>query len=530
MASPPLRCAAVRTREHISVPQTESEPLWKRYAYVPLVLVCTLWSYAIYVWRICAPMIRQSPEALGRFSTGAGLLVAYTLMWLIFVWSYVAVLVTSPGCVRDYFAHAPPPESLQEPAPQPFPIYAPEPAPAADPAADNSDGASLDSVRNVQPFSPPDEREQRWSEMEPYMVQDTPATTDLSAATLGVVPASDKSPVQEDHTMSTVPPAPAPPMPQPPTMALQGEPERIPPYPVYEPVSLYCYRCARPRPPRAHHCRQCGTCVLRMDHHCPWVGACVGAQNYNYYYNTVVWGLLICLFQLVSVAALFAFGALSHTSKHWSERIHDWPIDGFLISVLVIALMFVLFTTGLLVLHTYLASCNLTTIEQRSINTMVSRESLFIQRYYSDFGEGGTLGSGLKGRLRRLAARIRMRKALNARWGNPVAEGNPWWIGSRTEYRRAVANAEHAAPEREKMLHDNALTDMPPLAPTPIFSTPALLNMELSLGRPWQWICASLLTVPFLPRQRSAGLRFPLNPRYGVLGEWLPRASWPALQ
>jgi predicted amidophosphoribosyltransferase len=40
-----------------------------------------------------------------------------------------------------------------------------------------------------------------------------------------------------------------------------------------------CVRCAQSKPPRAHHCRQCGRCVKKMDHHCPWVNNCVGYTN-----------------------------------------------------------------------------------------------------------------------------------------------------------------------------------------------------------------------------------------------------------
>lgn len=36
----------------------------------------------------------------------------------------------------------------------------------------------------------------------------------------------------------------------------------------HTPGATHCARCQRMRPPRAHHCNVCGTCVLRMDHHC----------------------------------------------------------------------------------------------------------------------------------------------------------------------------------------------------------------------------------------------------------------------
>lgn len=48
-----------------------------------------------------------------------------------------------------------------------------------------------------------------------------------------------------------------------------------------------CAKCGLPKPERAHHCRVCNRCVLRMDHHCPWTENCVGYRNVGYFLRFV---------------------------------------------------------------------------------------------------------------------------------------------------------------------------------------------------------------------------------------------------
>jgi hypothetical protein len=47
---------------------------------------------------------------------------------------------------------------------------------------------------------------------------------------------------------------------------------------------LFCKHCNNKRPERAHHCKICRKCVLKMDHHCPWVANCVGFYNQKYFF------------------------------------------------------------------------------------------------------------------------------------------------------------------------------------------------------------------------------------------------------
>ncbi|EUT84159.1 hypothetical protein PFAG_03250 [Plasmodium falciparum Santa Lucia] len=44
------------------------------------------------------------------------------------------------------------------------------------------------------------------------------------------------------------------------------------------------------RPERAHHCRTCNKCILKMDHHCPWIGTCVGEKNLKFFFLFLIYG------------------------------------------------------------------------------------------------------------------------------------------------------------------------------------------------------------------------------------------------
>ena len=40
----------------------------------------------------------------------------------------------------------------------------------------------------------------------------------------------------------------------------------------------WCRRCEAFKPPRAHHCKTCKRCIMKMDHHCVWTGRSWSAQ------------------------------------------------------------------------------------------------------------------------------------------------------------------------------------------------------------------------------------------------------------
>ncbi|XP_047334478.1 probable protein S-acyltransferase 16 [Impatiens glandulifera] len=119
----------------------------------------------------------------------------------------------------------------------------------------------------------------------------------------------------------------------------------------------YCQKCSHYKPPRAHHCRVCKRCVLRMDHHCIWMNNCVGHANYKIFFVFVLYAMSASVYSLV----LLVGSLLNDTEKDDEQKEGSFRTIYVVSSLLLIPLTIALGT--LLSWHIYLTLRNKTTIE-----------------------------------------------------------------------------------------------------------------------------------------------------------------------
>ncbi|GMN21807.1 hypothetical protein TIFTF001_050162, partial [Ficus carica] len=151
--------------------------------------------------------------------------------------------------------------------------------------------------------------------------------------------------------------------------------------------SKLCDKCSTYRPPRAHHCRVCRRCVLRMDHHCMWVNNCIGYWNYKAFFVLVFYATISSIYSTVMVITCafqkdWEFSGYiplkiepTHLLRSQDSRslLADWLNIPQFLSFCYIFMMHVTFGVMMVVLsltlgtlfawHIYLIIHNMTTIE-----------------------------------------------------------------------------------------------------------------------------------------------------------------------
>ncbi|KAG7017285.1 putative protein S-acyltransferase 16, partial [Cucurbita argyrosperma subsp. argyrosperma] len=119
----------------------------------------------------------------------------------------------------------------------------------------------------------------------------------------------------------------------------------------------YCQKCCQYKPPRAHHCRVCKRCILRMDHHCIWINNCVGHENYKVFFMFVMYAVVACIYSLVLLIGSLTIDPPSDEQEVGGPFRTIYIVAGLLLLPLSMAL------NVLLGWHIYLILHNKTTIE-----------------------------------------------------------------------------------------------------------------------------------------------------------------------
>ncbi|KAJ5562698.1 hypothetical protein N7535_002856 [Penicillium sp. DV-2018c] len=117
----------------------------------------------------------------------------------------------------------------------------------------------------------------------------------------------------------------------------------------------WCSKCCQLKTDRAHHCRETGRCVRKMDHFCPWVGGIVSETSYKFFIQFVFYTAIFCSFTLIVSAYVTAESKrdTGGVNPHWCVCI---GLSG----------LFAIFTAGMTSTSIQMANINVTTIENLS--------------------------------------------------------------------------------------------------------------------------------------------------------------------
>ncbi|KAH9869836.1 hypothetical protein IAQ61_007049 [Plenodomus lingam] len=115
---------------------------------------------------------------------------------------------------------------------------------------------------------------------------------------------------------------------------------------------LWCDKCSNWKPDRAHHCKELGRCVRRMDHYCPWAGGIIGESTHKWFLQFVGYGALYTLYVWIVVAVF-----LAERSSKMNSRPGTW------IGTLVTAVLFFVFAFTMSCMTGWNLMINFTSVE-----------------------------------------------------------------------------------------------------------------------------------------------------------------------
>ncbi|KAF8342352.1 DHHC palmitoyltransferase-domain-containing protein [Cantharellus anzutake] len=401
------------------------QPWIVRKIMVPVVLAIIGYTYYVYVVRLCISMVRRKSGASGSRREGIAFLVVFHSLFAMLLWTYAKVVLTPAGFAREYIPKSPPPAMAQSQHRHPYdeslmtyptsiggPEYAPSEgyrsASSSRPQSPTRSGSYaqptiVSPVPSLQdgvvddpgndhnahrpPTSPPDSHALHNNQAANDLVEmdAIPAVTTMNAEGQLTPP-----PDNEQHSNTdSIPRACPPPSRQPPS------------HPALAPQYRYCRNDEIIKPPRTHHCRICGTCVLMFDHHCPWIGQCVGAGNRRFFLLFCAWCFLFSFWTAITL--------LIPTALHANNG------DPQEIVMIFVAALFSLFTGSLATNHFTLIRYNSTTVEHLSVTRMRQRERAVLANYF---------------KIWQCREKRYLLRQWDEEWGRLGTEGNLWWLGS----------------------------------------------------------------------------------------------------
>ncbi|KAJ5319076.1 uncharacterized protein N7506_011780 [Penicillium brevicompactum] len=131
---------------------------------------------------------------------------------------------------------------------------------------------------------------------------------------------------------------------------------------------LWCSTCCQYKTDRAHHCRELGRCVRKMDHFCPWVGGVVSETSFKFFIQFVVYTCIYCTFALI-VSAYFT----AEIRRNTGEQTHIGA-----------SALFAFFTAGMTLSSLQMGIFNITTIENLNRRTAVWTLAIRVPEYLLD--------------------------------------------------------------------------------------------------------------------------------------------------
>ncbi|KAG2151089.1 DHHC palmitoyltransferase-domain-containing protein [Suillus bovinus] len=371
---------------------------------VGFTLALIAYTSYVYVGIFCRDMIVKNESALGSLTIGIVFLVVFSILLFVVLWSYFAVVTTSPGYPAEFLekeelerhlpAHAQQSATFNDTRGMSFELMSPK--------VDVSNHASaLSNSGNSVPVTSPA----------------VPAGTKQDKVSQSTFHHQGTSTPGEAHIVdiseSMRVPGPAPHLHHehfhdPSSDASSAMFARRPSTtPVLVPEYRFCNKDRIIKPPRTHHCRACGTCVLKYDHHCPWVGHCVGAYNHKFFVNFVQWASILSFWMFATVLGL----NIKAQRRPLAPAINPQHIV-----LLALTALFGLFCCLMFLTQVQLIMLNQTTVESMGFRSMQEREQdnlAHMHRWYE------------------CGAKRRTRQLWDKEWGRIGKEGNLWWLGSR---------------------------------------------------------------------------------------------------